>query len=704
MNRMGSWLYGRKPDSASPHALELETQIQDLEQALEAATLILDDNVDGAENGLSKGDSSFHKTGKGVVGFLRALLGFEQDIMREAAERLSDAETSAYNDEQRVTHTASTPDAFRSQIYDVGTEYALCHAMAQIMTAVVGVLNESLTESLKGFYKMRKAYSTLDGIVRMEERYLQTLKSRTALAPLITEKPPASPKRRPYGAHISKSDQDLHKKIADLKLADDEPHSVPASARSSESSTPLGESLTHDPELVDLFSHPIDAFIHTGASLCLGMLLAMLSTLPPTFSRLLAIVGFHGDKDRGLRMLWQASKSTTLIGAVASLGILGYYNGFVRLLDIIPDAIKEDELGIEGYPADRLKTLLNTMRTQYPNSQLWLLEEARMKSGNRDVEGAVDILKNSKKSPLKQVEGLQAFEKSLNSMFLHNYEDCAKFFLECVDLNSWSPALYYYIAGSAYVILYRRTSDTDPAAAETYAEKATECIRKAPTVAGKKRLMARQLPFEVFVTRKIAKWEARAKGLKVDLIDAVGVDPIEEMNFLWNGYSRMGAEGLEESLHRLDQSEEDVIRPDEDEKAITQLLRASILRALRKHAEAKDILKEKILVLDRTTFKGHLRDNWVLPAAHFELAANLWMERPSYVPTHASPWDPEPAETEVSETELISAEKKQVQECDEHLEKAARWESYDLDTRIGLKVTAAREAIRKWYASHPEAA
>lgn len=350
-----------------------------------------------------------------------------------AAERLSDAETSAYNDQQRVTHTASTPDAFRSKIYDVGTEYALCQAMAQIMIAVVGVLNESLTESLKGFYKMRKAYATLDGIVRMEERYLQSRrlpKSRTAPADLMVEKSPVSAKRRSSGVHISKSDQELHRSIAELKLADDESHSVPASTRSSEPGTPVGETLTHDPEWADLFSHPIDAFIHSGASLCLGMLLAMLSTLPPTFGRLLAIVGFRGDKERGLRMLWQASKSRSLIGAVAGLGILGYYNGFVRLLDIIPDATKEDELGIEGYPIDRLKTLLNTMRAQYPRSQLWLLEEARMKSANRDVEGAAEMLKNSEKSPLKQVEALQAFEKSMDSMFLHNYEDCAKFFLE----------------------------------------------------------------------------------------------------------------------------------------------------------------------------------------------------------------------------------------------------------------------------------
>ncbi len=99
----------------------------------------------------------------------------------------------------------------------------------------------------------------------------------------------------------------------------------------------------------------------------------------------------------------------------------------------------------------------------------------------------------------------------------------------------------------------------------------------------------------------------------------------------------------------------------------------------------REILKQNILVIDRNVFKGHLRDNWVLPAAHFELAANLWMERPSYVPTPCFAVGPEPAEKEASKDELVSIEKKQVQECDEHLEKAAKWESYDLDTRIGLR-------------------
>lgn len=226
--------------------------------------------------------------------------------------------------------------------------------------------------------------------------------------------------------------------------------------------------------------------------------------------------------------------------------------------------------------------------------------------------------------------------------------------------------------------------------------------------------MARQLPFDVFVTRKVAKWEARAKEWGVDLVDAVGVDPIEEMVFFWNGYNRMSEQELDVSLHNLSWSETDAnktwSKETEDEKAILSLLRAGVLRALRKHREAKKILRDKILPLDRTLLKGHLRDDWILPVAHFEMASNLWMERPSYVATHSR--SDYVLKTTLSRTstegdaqdEDEKIERNKVRECEEHLERAAKWESYDLDTRIGLKVTAAREAVQKWHAAHPAAA
>ncbi|KAL1966501.1 hypothetical protein VTN77DRAFT_4423 [Rasamsonia byssochlamydoides] len=718
MFRVGSWLYNRKPGAnASTQSLDSLSESHDLEHALRAATLILNDDVDGAEAGLSKGNSTFHKLGKGVVGFMRATLGFEQEIMREASDRLIDAESSASSDQHKAQHHANAPNTFHSRIYDPGTEFALCQAMAQIMGAVVGVLNESLTESIKGFYKMRKAFITLDGILKMEERYLQTGpsgKSPSHTSPMTpveagTPSEKSNPSS-PAGSIKSQSREthELPQAFSQLKITED--NLAPPSS-SDTSTLILTEALGSGPES-EVFSSSIDAFIHSGANLCFGMLLLIISMIPPTFSRLLAIIGFRGDKERGLRMLWQASKFHSLIGAIASLGLLGYYNGFVRYCDIIPDATTEDEADVEGYPMERLAALLTKMRSRYPRSQLWLLEESRMMGANRNLQAALELLMSGSKSPLKQVEALRTFEKSMNAMYLHKYELCAQSFLECVELNSWSPSLYYYIAGSCHLVLYRHKSESDPTAAAEHAKKATEFFLKAPTLAGKKRLMSRQLPFDIFVSRKIAKWEARSKQWKVDLVDAVGVDPIEEMIFFWNGHSRMGREELEDSLQNLAWSESSANKTwdkeSEDEKAILSVLRAAVLRALRRHREAKEILQTQVLNLDRSLFKGHLKDDWICPVAHFEMAANLWMERPTYLATHGpadstlKPTISRSSTATPSEREVERVEREKVRKCEEHLDKVAKWESFELDTRIGLKVTAAREAVRKWNAAHPD--
>jgi hypothetical protein len=221
--------------------------------------------------------------------------------------------------------------------------------------------------------------------------------------------------------------------------------------------------------------------------------------------------------------------------------------------------------------------------------------------------------------------------------------------------------------------------------------------------------MARQLPFDVFVTRKIAKWEARAKEWKVQLVDAIGVDPIEEMIFFWNGHSRMTCSQLEESLTRLAwcESEENKTwsREGTEEKVILELLRAAVFRSLRDHEKAKHIIKTRVLVHDKSLFKGHLKDDWVHPVAHFEMAANLWMERPTYQELHG----PVTRDQELSDKDSADVEdsKKQpnerqlVKECKTYLDQAAKWESYELDARIGLKVTAAMEAVHKWENMHP---
>jgi hypothetical protein len=762
---------GRLHASASSQSLDSLAESQNLESALRAAEMILNDDIQGAEKSLENGNSSFHKLAKGVVCFLQAALGFEQDVMREASLQLADAETSASNDQYRSQHDSRV---FHSDIYDKGSEFALCHAQAQIMSAVVGVLNESLTESIRGFYKLRKAYGTLDGLMEMENRYMRA----RGVSSLSNSRKPSMESMRsvkstgsghgasndlhPERAHdiphtanqpsalrnattlvgdtnddsdesdefydvdearngsdltkrymgkvdMSPAVSPTTKKLANISLDrhnsfepdDSSDTSLPTMDKISRSNT--SNLLSDDPDS-EVFANPLDIFIHSGANLCFGLLSLLISVIPPAFSKLLYIIGFRGDRERAIQMLWQASKFHNINGGMAGLILLGWYNGLVGFCDIVPDSDPTIPDDVEGYPMHRLEGLLNTMRKRYPKSQLWQLEEARMAASHRRLDEALTKLDRSSKSQLKQLNALHMFEKSLNAMFAHRYQLCADSFIACVDLNSWSHALYYYISGTAHLSLYRelRKQPGKQKEAEKQAALAEKDFKIAPTHIGKKKIMGRQLPFDVFVNRKVAKWEQRAKEWGCDFVDAIGVSPLEEMVYLWNGYKKMDNVQLERSLENLAWSESNPRWKNEslDEKAILALLRSAVLRNQRKHGEAKALLRTEILCHEPSTFKGLNRDDWTAPTAHYEMAVNLWMERHEYGKQFGTELvDPESVQRQMTNTDL-TGDAELVVECKKWVEKARGWEKYELDARIGMKVTTAADAIKKWEAKH----
>lgn len=307
------------------------------------------------------------------------------------------------------------------------------------MAAVVGVLNESLTEGIKAFYRLRKAYVTLDAILKMEEKFMELRESSQVLLARSSEPSTSSDASAATKSSVTNlsSTKTVSASINGL------PHSAEVSPQRSgltlspEHASSDGSSVTsnssanrinHDPDS-DIFKNDMDVFVHAGANFCFGILLLLISLVPPAFSKLLSIIGFHGDKQRGLKMLWEASKFHNLVGAMAALALLGYHTGFVRYCDILPDATPGED-GEDPYPRERLAVLLAEMRSRFPNSQLWVLEESRMKGANRDLEGALELLCTGRKSAFQQVNALRVFEKSLNAMFVHKYELSAEAFLE----------------------------------------------------------------------------------------------------------------------------------------------------------------------------------------------------------------------------------------------------------------------------------
>lgn len=766
MSRFGGWL-SRGKAAVSHERLDLSAEAQNMDLALRAAEKIMNDDIKGAEEALKGGDSAFHKLAKGTLGFMKSTLGFEQEVMKEASDMLYEAENSAYTYYHKAQHDTS---AFQSNIYDKGAEFLLCQAEAQIMSAIVGVLNESLTESIKGFYKMRKAYMTLDSLMAMETKYMQTrgvqslegsrvaskeslksLASAQSAGPVINEpklqthatKPsglrnatgadekkdqdsdsddffevdesqPAERVSSKYEGHLGQAEDHreyggtLDEKLKHLEVHDDFLGTSPAVSDAG-SRPPLSRMTTGgskfglieiDPD-DQVFKNSLDIFIHSGTNLMFGIISLMISVIPPAFAKVLSVIGFRGNREKGMRMLWQASKFSNVNGGMAALVLFGWYNGLIGFCDIYSDPDPEVELmdQVEGYPAERLKALLLEMRTRYPESHLWMIEEARMAAARRDINEALELLGKAGKSDMKQLQALQVFEKSLNAQNSHRYELCAASFLDCVELNAWSQALYYFIAGAAFLQKSRDlAAEGDTKGAEKFEKSAEENIKKAPSFVGKKKMMGRQLPFDVFVQRKVNKWTAHSQAWGCSMLDAVGVPPIEESVFLWNGYKKMNEEQLRKSLQNLDRAEQSPNWEKQglDEKCVLALLRATIYRNLRQHEEAQAILEKVVFPHDKAAFAGQHMETWAAPAAYYEHAVNSWQQRNEYIVRFGTTIAGPTANQEKTPPADIVADRKHVAEARKYVEKAKNWGSYELDARIGMKITAALGAITKW--------
>lgn len=633
--------------------------------------------------------------------FLRAALGFEKDIMQQAGTLLAEAEDAAVEHQRRAVRDPST--AHQSHIYPPGAEYALIHAETQLMSAVVAVLNESVTESLRGFYKMRRAFGTLSEISAAEKKYLDrhppeskgsSSSSTDSLSSGHGQSEPMTPDtsdddledlsynededddlefvdaKDVLSALVTPIGYDGHLEFPDfttLKLHDT--NSKSSNDEKSSSTTPEAGQRDADDDIDfrTITTNPIDLFIHSGTALCFGLLQLLLSMIPPAFSRLLSIFSFRGDRENGFRLLYSATRfKHNINGAMAGLIYLGFHNGAIAFCDILHKG---------ALPEARLRSLLAEMREIYPKSKLWLLEESRMLTRDRKLEQAVDTVKAGPKSSLKQVEALATFETSLNLMYLHRYEECAASFIRCVGLNNWSHALYYYIAGACHVELYRIHQTSDPDKAKLSAAKAAKYLREVPMHTAKKKFMGRQLPFDVFVGRKIQKWEARAKQRHCDFVDAVGVSPLVEMTYFWNGPTRMRPDHLANCLDRLAWSEQQATWPNEpvDEHAIYHLLRGVCRRNLGHLEEAQSIYSTEVLSheLHRLKACDH-PDTWPLPVANYEMAVCYWKEAGGETGDRAT-----------------------LKKCSESLAKVEKWESFELEARIGLKITTARETLKR---------
>ncbi|KHN94118.1 Outer membrane protein, IML2, mitochondrial/Tetratricopeptide repeat protein 39 [Metarhizium album ARSEF 1941] len=669
MSLLNGWF---RSANTSADSLNAETFVagerENLADALKWTGLIMNDDIDGAWQGLEKGESSFHSLGAAVTFFMRSILGFEKHVMAQTAAKLADCETRALADYKKSQKYAVSRHA-ASRVYPPGTEYELVRAQTQLMSAVVGVLNESLVEGMKSFYKLRKAFIILDGIVAVEAK-AAAAGSRSS-----------TPGR---GAQTPNGDMDNHVDNASPSTHVD---SVPRPPSGDSNGEPPAAPLDTDLEVTDA----VDAFIHSGTNMCFGLILLILSLVPPAFSRMLSMVGFRGDRVRGVGMLWRSAAHKNINGAMAGMMLLAYYNSLLGTVDILPSAGDYDQDAESvGPPRDKCRELLADLRGRYPDSRLWRVEESRLHANDKKVREAIDVLSSGKESTMKQVTAVNDFELAINAMILQRWALMRDTFLRCLEISDWSHGVYYYMAGCASLELYRDAHHAgDETGALVHKAKTHEYLRRAPQVSGKHRLMARQLPLEAFIQRKLQKWEEQARAHGVDLADAIGPSPAVEMCYFWNGQKRMSEEQVGEAIAHLgwerctaDADVVSALRRERDDVAVWAIGMAALLRAQGKMDDAAKILQDNVLAYDGSVFKGTHKDDYVLPVATYELAVIAWTQC-------CNP----PAGTA---DEVAGYRREKANQCQEHLEKVKAWETFVLDARVGMRVQSGLETL-KWF-------
>lgn len=394
----------------------------------------------------------------------------------------------------------------------------------------------------------------------------------------------------------------------------------------------------------------------------------ILSLVPPPFDKVLAMFSFKGDRKVGLGLLWSATRYIDDInGSLAGLINLVFHNGPIAFSQILPKS---------ALPVERLHDLLMNLRKLYPRSQIWQIEEAIMLSEARQLQPALKIFSSARISPLKPIQALGKFEIGLHYLYAHQYENCAQAFMDLLELSDWSYGLYHYIAAICYVELYRLALTDGSGRAAAYRTKAEGYFDQVLPNLGRKKVLGRELPIEIFVKRKMHKYNARASAKKVSIVDAIGVSPAEDIVYFWGGYDCMPDFDLRVSIERLvwSENQNSWALESPDEKTVLSLLKGACLRVMGFYEKARNELVSGVTSQSPKAVQaasGKEADMWALPSAHYEIAVCYWREAGGE-----------------------TGDKATLQLAADEIHKIAHWGTYELESIHGLKVSMAAHTLK----------
>ena len=326
------------------------------------------------------------------------------------------------------------------------------------MSAVTSFLSESVVESLRGAYKLRKSYQLLhklfDMIVAVDghpsnhtartNNTTKVIETRGVMSETSEDSDDQFVDATGDITELANTDR-LPKAMSDMSLSngtsrlepilkldlqtgdflDDRPTSVTITPVTSSHSPHIDHraslatltSFSDVPTLPERDVTLTEETIYAGTLMALGSIMLLISLLPPSLSRLLSIIGFRGSRSHALSMLWKVSSQNSAFGGLATFFLGTYYGNIVQNSDIIADEFSTTPNG--GPSFEKLHSNLIQIRRRYPASALWVVEEARMESMKGNLEEVVHRLTTIQvNSGMPQIQSYVTFEGALYLSFV----------------------------------------------------------------------------------------------------------------------------------------------------------------------------------------------------------------------------------------------------------------------------------------------
>lgn len=408
-------------------------------------------------------------------------------------------------------------------------------------------------------------------------------------------------------------------------------------------------------------NNTVDEFIESSAGLCYGIIQLILSILPPAVTSVLNAFGFNIDKMEGLHLLWDVVNERNIFSGLSLGTLVIYYHGPFKFIDNNFN-IPIDDQRVENliHPGKKLDEMILKATYVFPDSSLWILQEAIVLSSKGELSKALDVVnqKDIEETKMLQIKAQLVFCRALLYCCNFDYEKAAEDFIYLLEINEWSHAFYTYFAGCCYLEAYRickiieqnnglnteqdpgnrllkkfstDNNTIDPKKKNYYKQKALECMERAPTLLHTKKFMANNLPFDKFMLRKLKQFKAinSQLGSKTAFLDCIPSSPVLELTYLYDGFNRMDTDQLNfASIYLVPFENAATALNIKNQVNLNIFLRSTIAKNMKNYQLANELLKKELLpqIYDDKSHKFiKLKDDpWLYPSVFYELALINW--------------------------------------------------------------------------------